>query len=385
MLSVRLLERIRDVPRAAWDALLGPDASPFVEWTWLDALEEAGCVDTDPEHMETTWLARHFAVFDDERLVAAAPAYVRLGSDGEFVFDWAWADVAQRMGLRYYPKVVLAVPFTPVTGPRALVAPGQDRAQMVGVLATAALKWAKKIDASGVHVLFPSEEEAALWEPYGFIRRAGFQYHWFRDGAQTFEDYVRRFKSKRRNQLRREASQAERDGLRVEALDPARIDAADIAAMYRFYTSTVDKHFYGNRYLNRRFFDLVADRFRERLAWVFAKDAAGTRVAGAFNVSKGNRLYGRYWGADVERPFLHFDVCYYHGVRECIARGLDVFEPGAGGEHKRARGFVPTMTHSVHHVFDARLRSILEPHLRMERERVTQIVAAGVTERVTER
>jgi predicted N-acyltransferase len=269
------------------------------------------------------------------------------------------------------------VPFTPVTGARALVAPDEDLREMVRLLASAALGFARKIEASSVHVLFPSTEEAALWEACGFMPRAGFQYHWFRDGAATFEDYVCRFKSKRRNQVRREASQAAKDGLRIETIDASRITPPDVADMYRFYTSTVDKHFYGNRYLNRRFFDLVAERFTDRLAWVFARDASGAALAGAFNVQKGKRLYGRYWGADVDRPFLHFDVCYYHGVRECLARGLDVFEPGAGGEHKRARGFVPTMTHSLHHVFDARLRSILEPHVARERERVTQIVEGG--------
>jgi predicted N-acyltransferase len=212
------------------------------------------------------------------------------------------------------------------------------------------------------------------------MRRAGFQFHWFRDGATTFDEYLARFSSKRRNQIKREAAQPAKDGVTIETLAPAQITRDAVRTMYALYASTVDKHYYGSRYLSPRFFELVAERFRERLAWVVARDGDGEILAGAFNIQKGKRLYGRYWGARAELPFLHFNVCYYHGIRECLARGLDVFEPGAGGEHKRARGFVPTMTHSVHWIENARLRGILEPHVTRERERVAQIVRGDIDE-----
>ena len=379
MLTIRLLERVRDVAKRDWDALVPEDASPFVEWTWLDCLEEAGCVDVGSGAIagNTNWLARHFAIFRDDRLVAAAPAYLKTGSEGEFVFDFSWADLAQRLGVPYYPKIVLAVPFTPVTGPRVLTLPGEDRNAMVALVADLAQQLAREIGAGGVHVLFPGDDEAAAWEKRGFLRRSGFQYHWFRGEDASFDDYLARFKSKKRNQLKREAAQAAKNGIRVETLAPSAITPDVVAQIFRFYASTVDRYFYGNRYLNESFFQLVAERFRDRLAWVVAREAGGGAIAGAFNVQKGNRLFGRYWGAEAALPFLHFDVCYYHGIKRCLAERLDVFEPGAGGEHKRARGFVPTMTHSAHWLASPRMRAILEPHLLRERAHVAEIVAEG--------
>jgi predicted N-acyltransferase len=368
-----MLERVRDVPREAWDALVGEDDSPFVEHTWLDCLEEAGCV-----RPQAGWLPRHLALYRGDRLVAAAPAYVKGNSEGEFVFDWSWADLAHRLGVDYYPKVVVAVPFTPATGARALVAPGEDRDAVVAAFATALREWVESIDASSIHVLFPRDDEAAAWERAGFLRRAGLQFHWFREGATSFADYLERFNAKRRHQIRREVAQPAKDGVTIETLAPQDVTPAVVRAMHRFYLSTVDKYFYGRRYLNARFFQLVAERFRDRLAWVVAKKD-GDLVAGAFNVQKGRVLYGRYWGADVELPFLHFNVCYYHGIAHCITYGLDVFEPGAGGEHKLARGFRPTETCSAHWIGNARLRAVLEPHLARERERVKNITTQRST------
>lgn len=372
MLTVRLLERVRDVPREAWDALVADDASPFVEHTWLDALEESGCVGA-----ERGWLPRHFALFRGDRLVAAVPAYARGGSEGEFVFDFAWADLSQRLGVPYYPKLLFAVPFTPATGARVLVAPGEDVANATRVFAHAARKFADDADLSGVHVNFVREDEQARWTEAGYFPRLGFQYHFFREGAKTWDDYLGRFSSKRRNQIKREVAQPAKDGVTIETLAPSALTPDVVRTMYAFYASTVDKHYYGSRYLNPRFFHLVAERFADRLAWVVARDASGAIIAGAFNVAKGKRLYGRYWGARVDLPMLHFNVCYYHGVRECIARGLDVFEPGAGGEHKRARGFVPTATYSAHWLRNPRLSGIIEPHVARERERVLEIVAGA--------
>jgi len=367
--EVRIHERVREVPRETWDALLGEDSSPFVEWTWLDALEETGCVGGD-----TGWLAAHLTVWREGKLVAVAPSYVKGNSEGEFVFDWSWADVAHRMGLRYYPKIVVAVPFTPATGHRVLVAPGEDRATAVRVVADAARQWAGRVGASGVHVLFPREEEAHAWERAGYLRREGFQFQWRRQGARTFDEYLARFTSKQRNQIRREIRVVREHGIAIETLAPERHTHEIADVLYGFYASTIDKHgVWGRMYLNREFFHAVVDRFRDRLAWVVARDAGGQAIAGAFNVAKGRRLYGRYWGTTVDVPFLHFAVCYYAGIAFCVERGLDVFEPGAGGEHKRARGFVPTLTHSAHWIANVRLRSLLAPWLEQERARVRRV------------
>jgi hypothetical protein len=376
--TFRVLERVREVDAGAWDALVGDDASPFVEHVWLDMLEETGCVGGD-----TGWTPAHLSLWRGDRLVAVAPSYLKEHSEGEFVFDWAWAEFSQRIRVPYYPKLVLAVPFTPATGGRVLVAPGEDADLSTRIMAEAARQTCKRVGASGVHVLFPRESEMQSWQDRGYLRREGFQFHWFREGATTFEAYLARFSSKQRNQIKRELRGVADQGIHVETLTPEQ-HTQDIArTMYGFYQTTIGKHgVWGRLYLTERFFDAVVERFRHRLAWVVARDTrSGRIVGGAFNVAKGRRLYGRYWGASEEISFLHFVVCYYAGIRHCIAQGFDVFEPGAGGEHKRARGFVPTLTRSAHWLEDARLRSALGPWLAAESARVQAIVAnADLTE-----
>jgi predicted N-acyltransferase len=372
MLRLQLLERVRDVPREAWDALAVPSSSPFTEWTWLDCMEEAGCVGED-----SGWFPRHFALYRGRDLVAAAPAYIKANSEGEFVFDWSWADVAARMGLAYYPKLIVASPFTPATGDRALVAPGESRDEVVRAFTEGARALCSKGGLSSAHVLFPREAEANAWGEAGLLRRIGVQYHWENDGYRGVDDFLARFNSKKRNQLKREMAQPAKSAITIETLPASALDAKTALAMYRFYIATVDKFHWGRRYLTEAFFPLIASRFAHRLAWVVAKKD-GEPVAGAFNAKKGDRLYGRYWGASPKaegEPFLHFNVCYYHGVAECIAEGLRVFEPGAGGEHKKARGFLPTATYSAHWVEDTRLRRLLAAHVDREREAILAHIA----------
>jgi predicted N-acyltransferase len=371
--TLRVLDRVRDVPEATWDGLLGEESSPFVEHTWLDMLEETGCVGAD-----TGWLPTHLSLWRGEALVAVAPSYVKGNSEGEFVFDWSWADLATKMGVRYYPKVVLAVPFTPATGDRVLVAPGEDRAVATRLLAGAAREWCKSFKGSGVNVLFPREEGSAAWEEAGYLRREGFQFHWFRRGARTFDDHLARFNSKQRNQIKRELRGVRERGITVATLRPEEHTRELARVMHGFYASTIERHgMWGRMYLNEAFFDAVVERFRDRLAWVIARDDRTRQpVAGAFNVVKGRRLYGRYWGARVDVPYLHFEVCYYAGIRHCVEHGIDVFEPGAGGEHKRARGFVPTLTRSFHWLADGRMRSVIGKHLERERALIREHIAA---------
>jgi predicted N-acyltransferase len=371
--ELRVLERVRDVPQEKWDALLGEESSPFVEWTWLDTLEETGCVGKG-----SGWTPAHLSLWRRAtgELVAAAPSYVKANSEGEFVFDWSWAELAERVGVAYYPKVVVAVPFTPATGDRVLVAPGADRSGATRMIAECARQWSQRLGASSVHVLFPREEEAKGWEAAGYLRRDGFQFHWSRSGAHTWGDYLERFSSKQRNQIKRELRGVEECGIVVETISEGAYTRELARTMHDFYGRTIDLHgVWGRMYLNRRFFERIVERFRDRLAWVVARRRAGGEVVGgAFNVMSKSRLYGRYWGAGVDVPFLHFVVCYYEGIRFCIERGLDVFEPGAGGEHKRARGFAPTLTRSAHWLADGRLRSVLAPWLARERARVGELL-----------
>jgi predicted N-acyltransferase len=378
--TLHVHSRVSEVSKETWDACAGSD-SPFVEHTWLECFEDAGCVGGEDDDHAGAWRPAHLALYEEKELVALAPAYLKTNSEGEFVFDWSWADLARRIGLRYYPKLLVASPFSPVTGARVLVSPAyaNRRDEALAAMAGAARALCDESKLSSAHALFLREDESRVWERAGYSRRASVQYHWFNDGYKTFEDWVATFKSKKRNQLRREAAQPAKDGVTIKTLAPDEITPEIVSAMFRFYVTTVDKFMWGRRYLNRRFFELVADRFRHRLAWVMAfRD--GAPIAGAFNLEKGDRLYGRYWGATTELPFLHFNVCYYHGIRHSIERGLKVFEPGAGGEHKLARGFRPTIMHSAHYVQNARFRTIIDDYLLREREMVERFVASGGSE-----
>lgn len=378
-LEIRLLERIAEVPEHDWDALLAPDSSPFVEWAWLEALEATGCAAPD-----RGWLPRHIALYRDGKLIAAAPAYVKGNSEGEFVFDWQWASLAeQRLGVRYYPKLIVAVPFTPATGDRVLALPGEDRAAIRRAIADVLPKIADELELSGAHLLFPREDEQRDFVERNWIERHGVQFHWFNQGFRTFEDFLATVPSKKRTQIRRERRAVRDAGIVVETRTGQQLDDATMECAYRFYLSTVDKFVWGRRYLNERFFQLIRDRWaspregRGALEIVVARE--GDRpIAGAINIRKNDRLYGRYWGADEDRPFLHFEVCYYHSIDEAIERRLAVFEPGAGGEHKAKRGFRPTLTHSAHHLRDRKLRTVIADHCARESEYLRKVVAGEV-------
>ncbi|MBX3188734.1 MAG: GNAT family N-acetyltransferase [Labilithrix sp.] len=376
MLSLRVLERIRDVPRDRWDALLREGSSPFMEHTWLDCLEEGGCVG-----QRSGWIPRHLALYDGDELVAAAPAYAKTNSMGEFVFDWSWADLAARMGIDYYPKLVLAVPFTPATGDRVLCHPKRDREETTAIFAKAVSTLVDELELSSAHVLFPGADEARAWGEAGFAVRHGVQYHWSNASFRTFEDFLATLPQKKRTQIRRERKQPAIDGVTIETLARSDYTRESAHAMYALYVTTVDKYHYGRRYLTKRFFELVAERFADRLAWVFArkgsKESDSAVVAGAFNVEKDGVVYGRYWGAHADMRFLHFNVCYYHGIDQAIRDGAQTFNPGAGGEHKRVRGFMPTLTHSAHHIRNARMRGAIESFLAREREAIAEYVACG--------
>jgi predicted N-acyltransferase len=374
-LSLRVVPRIKDIPRESWDALLREGSSPFVEHTWLDCLEEAKCVGE-----ASGWIPRHLALYEEtskgEQLIAAAPAYAKMNSEGEFVFDWSWADLANRMGIAYYPKLVLAVPFTPATGDRVLVHPQRDRVETITVFAQALRTLSKELELSSAHVLFPREDEARAWGEAGFMMRHGVQYHWSNrvPPFEDFEDFLKTLPQKKRTQIRRERKQPAMDGVEITTLRPEEYTREMAHAMYALYTTTVDKYFYGRRYMKKRFFELLVERFRERLAWVVARKD-GELLASAFNVKKDGIIYGRYWGAHVDMPFLHFNVCYYHGVDQAIRERDTTFNPGAGGEHKKVRGFLPTITYSAQHIEDPRFRGVLESFLERERRGIAAYVA----------
>lgn len=346
-------DSIRAFEPEEWSALVGDGAPPFLSWTWLDALERAGCV-----RPERGWLPMHVAIRtaseDDPQgtgeLVAVAPAYVKGHSQGEFVFDHSWAQFCEgRLRTDYYPKLIVAVPFTPATGARLLVARGADRRAVTRAFAGGLGQLCEAANLSSAHVLFPMPTQAEELAEAGMAHRNGVQYHWNNPGYSDFADFLGRFNSKRRNQIKRERRALTEQGTRIEVVTGSDIDEEAVELAFEFYVSTVQKYYWGRQYLNRGFFRDVCERMPEGIQIVIARDAGtGRALGGAFNLVGGGGLYGRYWGCHEERPHLHFNVCYYAGIEEAIRQGLRVFEPGAGGEHKLARGFEPTVTHSTH-------------------------------------
>jgi predicted N-acyltransferase len=360
-------ESVSEIGESEWNALTTPATPPFLKWSFLDALERTGCVSAD-----RGWLPCHVTLRHGGELVAVAPVYLKGNSEGEFVFDHGWASFAEgRLRIPYYPKLVAAIPFTPATGPRLLVRAGVATGDLFRAFAAGLAQLAEKMSVSSAHVLFPDEPQASALARAGLAHRLGLQFHWRNQGYATFDDFLGRFNSKRRNQIRREMRGPAEQGLALEVLSGKELVPPLLDAMFEFYLSTVNKYYWGRQYLNREFFEELCSRQPNDVLAVVARErASGRPIAGAFNLVGGGSLFGRYWGATEERPFLHFNVCYYQGIAACIERKLSVFEPGAGGEHKLARGFEPTVTHSAHHLVDRRLDAAVRDFVDRERERI---------------
>lgn len=362
-MELRIFPQIAEISETDWDALIDPADQPFVRWAWLEALERSGCAAP-----ETGWSPCHLGVFRGRQLVAAAPAYLREDSDGDFSRDWGWASGAARANVPYYPKLCLTVPFTPVTGQRFLVAPGEDRRELTSILIAGARQLAAKVGASCVQVLFPTADEARALEEIGLTRRIDFQYHWRNAGYADYDAFLARFSSKRRHQVRRERGAAATQGITVRTVRGDELAARSETwgrLAHDFHRNTVDKLMWGRRWLNRPFYDRIFERMPGPLEVVVA-ERDGRPIAGAFNVASRHRLYGRYWGCFEDHPFLHFHVCLYHSIDDCIRRGLDAFEGGAGGEHKIARGFEPAETYSALRFRHAGLDQAVRRHVLAE-------------------
>jgi len=362
-IEVQTHASIRELGEAGYRALLRPETPPFLRFEWLDALERTGCVTP-----ERGWLPMHLSFRKAGELVAAAPGYVKGNSEGEFVFDHAWARFAHsELGVSYYPKLIVAIPFTPATGPRLLIRSGAIESEMFDAFTVALARISDRAGLSGAHVLFPSEDQANALAVRGLLERHGVQFHWTNAGYGTFDDFLGRFDAKRRHQIRRERRELEQRGIGLDVLTGSDLAVSDADFIFDFYAATVDKFPWGRRYLKREFFEEVLATMPESLHLVVGTDRRSKRrLGGAFNLLGAEALFGRYWGALADVPFLHFNVCFYKGIEEAIVRRLGRFEPGAGGEHKRSRGFEPTVTRSVHHLGDKRLRAAIEDYLRRE-------------------
>ena len=374
--SVKVVSQISEIKAGDWDACANPDSArhnPFVSHAFLKALEDAGTLGP-----KTGWLPRHLVLEDGANGVAAvAPCYLKGHSQGEYVFDHGWADAYQRAGGRYYPKLLLAVPFTPVPGPRLLVKPGPRAVADEQVLAAAAVELASQSGFSSVHMTFLDKDVQARLGAFGFLARTGQQFHWHNQGYEDFEDFLNSFASRKRKAVRKERAEAMSDGIAIEHITGADITEAHWDAMYEFYMDTGNRK-WGHPYLNREFFSELGKSMSARCLLIFAK-RAGRYVAGALNIIGGDCLYGRYWGAIEHHPALHFEICYYQAIDYAIAHGLARVEAGAQGEHKLARGYLPVETFSAHWLADPGLKRAVERYLVEERKAVKEAVVEMAT------
>lgn len=370
ILTLTLHSKIAEIGAADWDACAGAD-NPFVSHAFLSALEDSGSANS-----RTGWLPQHAALRNvDGTLVAVAPIYAKSHSYGEYVFDHGWANALERVGISYYPKLQVAVPFSPVPGPRLLRRPGTG--VPVAAMANALEQACQSLGLSSVHITFCSEDEWRDLGEAGWLQRIGMQFHWENAGYTSFDDFLGALSSRKRKVLRRERRDANAAGLTFHALSGADITEAHWDAFYRFYHSTVDRK-WGSAYLTRKFFSLLGERLGERVVLMYAENA-GRPVAGALNLAGSEALYGRNWGCRGDFPFLHFELCYYRAIDWAIAHGLQRVEAGAQGRHKIQRGYMPKPTYSAHWIAHAGLRRAVGNFLSDERDgirRDMEILAA---------
>ncbi|MET0327699.1 MAG: GNAT family N-acetyltransferase [Luteimonas sp.] len=357
-LEIRMFATLADVPAEHWDAL-HDGTNPFVAHAFLSGLERHGCLRED-----WGWTPRHLTLWRDGTLVAAAPAYMKTNSHGEFVFDHAWANAYARYGHDYFPKWLCAVPYSPVTGPRLLARDAAGRQALVRELQSIAVTDA----LSSVHVNFHTGAEAVDFDA-DWLARIDVQYHWRNPGAwSTFDDYLGAMDHKHRKNIRQERARVARAGVTYRVVHGDEAGDDDLVTMYRFYLQTFAE--YGNSpALTLDFLRHLARTMPRQLVLVFA-DLGDTPVAGALCLRGGDTLYGRYWGAIATLPGLHFETCYYQGIDYCLREGLHHFEPGAQGEHKLARGFLPTLVHSRHWIADPEFRRALRDWCMQEAQSI---------------
>lgn len=361
----RLIDHIKDVSAETWDALANPpgqEFNPFISHAFLKALEDSGSVCA-----EAGWRPAHALLEDGKTVIGAAPMYVKAHSYGEYVFDQAWAEAFQRAGGRYYPKLQVAVPFTPVTGRRLLVG---DNEGVRLPLATALMQFAEKLRLSSLHITFAGRDEYDDLASLGFLQRADQQFHWENNGYADFPAFLAALSSIKRKNLRRERAGALEAGVTVEWLTGSDIKEAHWDAFFEFYQDTGSRK-WGSPYLTRAFFSLVGATMADRILLVMAK-RNGRYIAGALNFIGSHALYGRNWGAIEHHRFLHFELCYYQAIDFAIAHKLARVEAGAQGAHKLARGYMPVETHSLHWIAHSGLRTAVERYLREERAAVAE-------------
>jgi hypothetical protein len=363
-------DSIDSITAADWNRVSGIE-QPFLRHEFLAALERHGCVGA-----AYGWLPRHVLAYDASgRLTGAVPLYLKNNSYGEFVFDWAWADAYQRAGMAYYPKLVAAIPYTPVTGPRLLVRPGADRDAVAAALIGQAQAVAQQAGVSSLHWLFTDPRDTRQLVQHGHMRRTSCHFHWHNKGYASFEDYLAALSSRKRKKLRRERRRVQESGIVFRTLHGDDIDPQLWRIVFGFSERTFLRH--GNaHYLSPQFFELLSERMPGSVMVKLA-ERAGHAIGAAIFLRGADGLYGRYWGSEAYEDSLHFEACYYQGIEYCIAEGLASFDPGTQGEHKLARGFQPVLTKSAHWLAHPAFAGAIARYLERERDAVRRYAEAA--------
>jgi predicted N-acyltransferase len=362
-MQYRIAESICDIDPDEWNRLQGT-SNPFLRHEFLSALELSGSASE-----ATGWLPHHLLALNaDGQLVAAMPQYLKNNSYGEFVFDFAWANAYEQAGLPYYPKLVSAVPFTPASGQRILVAPNQDNSECIDFMLQSALEHATSLKFSSLHILFPDATETAPLNKHGFLLRKDCQFHWHNRDYKSFDDFLKGFSASKRKKTRRERKKIAEAGIQFETRSGHDMGPEQWSEILPMYARTFWQRG-RSPYLNDDFFTRIGAMLPDQLVvFIARKDGAAVATAICFRGDK--RLYGRYWGASTFVDSLHFETCYYQGIEYCIDHGLEVFEPGTQGEHKISRGFLPAETWSAHWLSDPRFFSAVDEFLQRERAHV---------------
>lgn len=369
MIRTGLIEGVAAVAPAAWDALVGPEGSPFLEHAFLRAVEAASAT------REHGVLPAHVVALEGDALIGALPLYVKGDGRGEFAYDWTWEVLAARAGREWYPKGVSMAPFSPIEGSRLLVAPGADRAAVEVALLERAEAWGREVGLSGLHALFLPEPEAERLAARGWLRRLGFQLGWTRRGETRLDDLLARFRSRERVKIKREMRRLGEAGLRLEVVEGDAIGEEHRDALWEVWTDTCERHGTGSQYIQRASWDELFATWRRRLLLFCARGPRGIE-AGSLCVHKGGDVWGRYWGARRRVSGLYFDLTMYRPLELLIERGWRRFHLGAGqADYKLARGFEPVPAHGAHLVFDPAVRRMVERQLAVERPAVAAEMA----------
>ncbi len=373
--TVTWVHRLSEIPKTAWDALAEPLATPFLEWEWLQNMETSGSTTA-----QTGWLPCHLTLWRDRTLVAAAPLYVKGHSYGEFTFDHQWADLAARLGIEYYPKLLGMSPFTPAEGYRFLIAPGEEEDELTALMVRAIDQFCDRNHLSGCNFLYADPQWRQRMEQHGFISWLHHSYIWQNQGYRTFDDYLAGFNANQRRNIKRERKAVTQSGLTLRVLTSDHLSRSLLSLMYDYYSDTCDKFgWWGSKYLTRQFFEQLYPNYCHRVVLIGAYCEANPHkpVGMSFCLTKGHNLYGRYWGSAQEIDCLHFDACYYTPIEWAIAQGIQTFDPGAGGRHKKRRGFPATPNYSLHRFYHPRLMQIFSTHIdeinQMEQQEIDQI------------